>query len=95
MLTFLPLRQNPVLEQHNPSTYICNLATHERFRGRGVARALYEAVFVLPSKLASPFVAVRTWSTNDAHIGLLTKLGFHEVQRDSSGIDRIYYVRSV
>jgi len=78
-------------------TYLSTLAVSGPARRLGVARALYEALLTLPDMYASPWVATRTWSTNDGHRELLASLGFQEVANVADdrgpGIDTLYYAR--
>jgi ribosomal protein S18 acetylase RimI-like enzyme len=96
-MTYVAKYETEAIPAYCPCTYVMNLACHREFRGQGVARALYDAVMDLPPDLAFPFVATRTWTTNDAHIGLLAKLGFREVARLPQEIQpnvyRAYFAR--
>lgn len=77
-----------------PCSYITTIGVLPAFRRHGVARRLYRAV--LEERPSRAFVT-RTWSTNDAHIGLLGELGFREhkrlVDHRGPGIDSIYFAR--
>jgi GNAT superfamily N-acetyltransferase len=96
-MTFLPHHRDPLIERWGPSTYVVTVAVGHNFRRHGVAAALYSAALTLPSKIAAPFIATRTWALNTGHIGLLGKLGFKEVARLENdrgvGTDTVYFAR--
>ena len=81
-----------------PCNYIVTIAVAEKFRRQGVAEALYGTLSLIPVPVKSEFDVVRTWSTNDRHIGLLDKLAFKEIIRipnhRAAGIDTVYFART-
>jgi len=98
-MALLPRHHDPYLNIGDLCIYVVTVATRRQYRGQGVARQLYEALFGLAPEFASPFVATRTWNTNASHIALLEKLGFQQVNRlrddRGCGIDTLYFARSL
>lgn len=67
------------LERVCPCIYVSTLAVGKDHRRAGVARALYGYLFALPLTPKLPkWLVLRTWSTNENHLGLLAELGFEE-----------------
>lgn len=78
-----------------PNIYVSTLVVAQKQRGKGLALKMYGNLFdVLYSDRA---VYTRTWSTNAAHTGILSRLGFSEFKRIKDhrgiGIDTVYYER--
>lgn len=76
------------------SLYLTTLAVHPDYRGRGIAKKLYQGVFrMFPRQV----IEARTWSTNEAQVHLFQSLGFQETIRlfnnRGKGIDTVYYLR--
>lgn len=82
-----------------PAAYVSTIVVAPAARRRGLARALYETLFVevRHDEPGAGAVATRTWSGNDSHLTLLESLGFVEVIRLADdrgpGIDTVYLVR--
>jgi ribosomal protein S18 acetylase RimI-like enzyme len=80
---------------HTPATYASTLVVHPDYRRAGHARRLYRRLLTDPVGAGDPYVATRTWSTNDAHLSLLDELGFECVATleddRGEGIDTVYY----
>jgi len=57
-----------------------------------VGSTLYDAFFETAD---DPYLATKTWSTNDAHSSLLRDRGFREVKRvpddRRDGVDTVYF----
>ena len=76
-----------------PNLYICTLLLSERARGRGITVKMYAHLF----DTLYPHVNLytRTWSTNVAHIKILTRFGFELIARIENdrgeGIDTVYF----
>lgn len=80
------------------TAYLSTLIVAESARGRGLARRLYGRLFELAQNWSqTPNVATRTWSTNAAHLPLISQLGFEERLRLKDdrgvGIDTVYFVK--
>jgi ribosomal protein S18 acetylase RimI-like enzyme len=97
MLTFIPHYSEPMLANWSPSTYASTVGVLPRYRRKGIASALNDALDDLPDDLASPWITRRTWSTNTANLSLLLKRGFEIVVRMKDhrgpGVDTIYLAR--
>ena len=76
-----------------PNLYICTLLLSERARGRGVSVKMYTHLF--DTLFPRVNLYTRTWSTNAAHIKILTRFGFSEIARIANdrtqGIDTVYF----
>lgn len=88
--------RTPELDGFQPSNYVSTIVVAPEHRRRGVAREMYERILSeLPSKIQSPYVTTRTWSTNRSHLSLLEELGFENVATlpddRGDGIDTVYY----
>ena len=74
--------------------YVSTIIVHPEYRSNGITRALYN--YLLAQK-SEGFIATRTWSTNDAHLHILEKMGFQNIwtiKNDrAEGIDTVYYCR--
>ena len=85
------------LGAHTPATYASTLVVHPDYRRDGHARRLYRRLLTDPAGAGDPYVATRTWSTNEAHLSLLDELGFDRVATleddRGAGIDTVYYAR--
>ena len=66
--------------------YVDNIAVEERFRRRGVARALMEAVFASAEELELSFLSLEVRASNLPAIALYRSFGFEQV-----GLRRGYY----
>lgn len=76
-----------------PCIYVSTIAVGHDHRRAGVARALYAALFALPPTLPK-WIVLRTWTTNEGHLGLLAELGFesvHTIPDDrAKGVGTVY-----
>jgi len=98
---FLSFRTNYTIPGLNTPTgvYISTIGILETARGRGFAKLLYKRLseYLRNSPELVQVMTTRTWSTNFAHLKLLGKLGFEEVNRVSNGggdgIDTVVYVK--
>lgn len=76
--------------------YLSTIIVATTHRRRGVMRSMYGRLIELSDEASVP-VATRTWSTNEAHLGLLGKLGFSLVRREEDargpGLDTVYLAR--
>ena len=75
-----------------PNVYISTIIVHPSYRRQGLTGKFYRDVM---EKYPDRKIFTRTWSTNEAHIGLLKKLGFSEYARIENdrgqGIDTVYF----
>jgi ribosomal protein S18 acetylase RimI-like enzyme len=96
-LSFRVKHSNPALPEYSPCTYVSATVVLLRFRRMGVASMLNDALENLPESMSSPWIARRTWSTNESNLTLLAGRGFGEVVRlpnhRGAGIDTVYLVR--
>ena len=78
-----------------PNIYVSTLMVAESARGKGLTKRMYTVLFdeLYPERS----VFTRTWSTNYAHIRILSAFGFDELLRlkdhRGAGIDTVYYVK--
>jgi ribosomal protein S18 acetylase RimI-like enzyme len=97
LMSFRLHDENPALPEYVPCTYVTATAVLLRFRRLGIGSMLNDALENLPDSMASPWIARRTWSTNESNLLLLAGRGFEHVVRLSNhrgdGIDTIYLVR--
>ena len=94
VLAFKSGYETPELAGYTPATYVSTLVVDPDSRREGHARRLYHALFeAVPAGTLDSFVATRTWSENEGHLGLLDELGFERVWTlpDDRG-DEIYTV---
>ncbi len=94
---FLSFRRDfskTAIEPYVPATYVVTVAVSPESRGEGYGNALYDALF---ETAEDPYVATKTWDTNDAHASLLRSRGFEEVKRlvddRRDGVDTVYFAR--
>ena len=77
-----------------PNIYISTLIVDVNARGKGLTRKMYSALFEEYKKFS---IFTRTWSTNYAHIKILSTFGFdtlHTIKNDrGEGIDTVYFVK--
>lgn len=75
-----------------PNIYISTLLVAESGRGKGLTGKMYEFLF---NEYEDSNVFTRTWSTNYAHIKILSKFGFETItvlENDrGKGIDTVYF----
>lgn len=90
------LYENIIAEDSFPNIYVGTLLVHPDARGRHLAREMYTHLFDTLFPDANLFT--RTWSTNDAHIAILSRFGFSKIARIESdraeGIDTVYFGKS-
>ena len=79
-----------------PNIYIATLLVHPDARGKHLTRAMYTHLF--DTLFPHENLFTRTWSTNAAHISILSRFGFSEVARIANdraeGIDTVYFGRA-
>jgi len=103
LVGFMTFRSNyhcEELKDYAPSNYITTICVKKDYRNHGITKGFYEVILenVEDAELASNFVTTRTWSTNDAHIHLLNKLGFINCttlkNHRGEGIDTVYFAKN-
>lgn len=101
VIAFLSFRMHDVCEEISSCKDVCYFTTicvRRSFRGQGLAAVLYHTAEVFIRKeYPDTILALRTWSTNEAQLHLMKKMGFEEkvVLRNDRGpgIDTIYFVK--
>ena len=80
-------------EADMPNLYICTVAVSPAARGLGVTKKAYRYLFETLYPDRNLFT--RTWSTNVAHMKILTEMGVREWKRipndRGEGIDTVYF----
>ena len=83
-------------DEYLPNIYISTLLVSPDARGKGLTGKMYGFLFE-QYKTANAFT--RTWSTNEAHIRILSKFGFetmHVLKNDrGTGVDTVYFKKIV
>ena len=79
-------------EEQLPNIYISTLLVAKSGRGKGLTGKMYEFLF---KEYENNKVFTRTWSTNEAHIKILSRFGFETLsvlENDrGNGIDTVYF----
>ena len=79
--------------------YITTICVSGTARKMGIASKLYDAFDLYAKQIGAHRLSVKTWSTNTAHLGLLTKRGFEQtaVLKDDrgEGTDTIFLTRRI
>ena len=88
----------PELGDWNPVNYITTVCVDLNQRGKGTCSAFYDFMLnKLPPDQKCDVTATRTWSLNENHLRLLTKLNFSLVKKivndRGPGVDTVYYAR--
>lgn len=86
---------------YGKNNYITTICVEPKFRGRGIANALYDFIEQkLPLKSKADFTSTRTWSGNKSHLSLLDRRGYsliHKIKDDreyqGQKADSVYYAR--
>lgn len=95
LLGFVSFKENVVTDiiTTTPNIYISTLILHPDARGRNLTFKMYDYLFNELYKGVSVFT--RTWSSNAAHIKILSKFNFSQykiIENDrGEGIDTIYF----
>jgi ribosomal protein S18 acetylase RimI-like enzyme len=100
LLGFVSFKENFVNEkigkEHLPNIYISTLLVSSESRGKGLTSKMYESLF---AEYENVNIFTRTWSTNVAHIKILSKFGFETmlvIKNDrGNGVDTIYFKKSI
>ena len=99
LIAFVSFKENYTCSEISPdelpNIYLSTLVVSPKARGKGVATALYQKLF---TEYEQVNIFTRTWSTNFAHIKILSKYGFEviKVLNDDRGvgIDTIYFKKA-
>jgi ribosomal protein S18 acetylase RimI-like enzyme len=100
LLAFVSFKENfvnaEIQDTQLPNIYISTLIVKPEGRGRGLTYKMYEKLF---AEYARSNIFTRTWSTNHAHIKILTKFGFETLtvlkNHRGEGVDTIYFKKSL
>lgn len=97
LLGFVSYKQNYQSEivTKTPNIYISTLMLHPASRGKRLTSKMYEHLFF--NLYPDCRIYTRTWSTNAAHIKILSDFGiteFHRIKNDrGEGIDTVYFTK--
>jgi ribosomal protein S18 acetylase RimI-like enzyme len=98
-LSYLPDHRPEALGNYSPAAYVTTIAVQPHARAAGVGSALYARLREDAFRQGIPYLLTRTWSTNRAHLRLLSRLGFREVERVDGergpGVDTVYLASEV
>ena len=98
LLAFVSFRENhtcPEIDSsQSPNIYLSTLIVKPEGRGKRPTQTMYEKLF---AENADKNIFTRTWSTNAAHIRILSKFSFetYKVLKNDrgEGIDTVYFVK--
>ena len=100
LVGFVSFKENFVNEKIGeeclPNIYISTLLVAPSGRGKALTRKMYETLF---AEYQNANIFTRTWSTNEAHIKILSKFGFETIlvlENDrGDGIDTVYFKKGI
>ena len=97
VLGFMSYRERHVCEDVQDlviTIYVTTIIVDPPHRGQKLTQRMYQKLLDIAQRRDLP-VSTRTWSTNDAHIKVLSRLGFYELLRirdgRGQGIDTVYF----
>ena len=98
LLAFVSYRENyvnnEIKEEDTPNIYLSTLIVKPEGRGKRLTQTMYDILFKTYEKVN---IFTRTWSTNAAHIRILSKFSFDTLctlENDrGAGIDTVYFVK--
>lgn len=98
LLAFVSFREDYTNDEIHaedlPNIYLSTLIVKPEGRGKGLTQKMYEILF---KEYEQGNIFTRTWSTNAAHIRILSKFQFETVcvlkNHRGEGIDTIYFVK--
>ncbi|MBQ6895033.1 MAG: GNAT family N-acetyltransferase [Clostridia bacterium] len=98
LVSFVYFKENftndKIFKEDLPNIYLSTLIMRPEYRGQKVTQTLYENLFNIYKDSG---IFTRTWSTNAAHIRILSKFDFETiatVENDrGEGIDTIYFAK--
>lgn len=95
-LTYIPDHVLLIDGREVTCNYISTIVVEPESRKQGLTRRMYDELFRISKGRK---VATRTWSTNDAHLSLLKKMGFQLINTipddRGPGIDTVYYLKEI
>lgn len=93
-MSYKPAYISEDLQDNVETVYITTIIVDEAYRGQGVTSTFYKLIQDIAKQLHKP-IMTRTWSTNDAHIHVLNKIGMVEIKRiinaRGHNIDTVYF----
>ena len=82
------------VENATPGIYVTTIIVDPDHRGKSLTAKMYDELVELAT-VRGKHISTRTWSTNHAHIIILSRLGFYELLRiedgRGEGIDTVYF----
>ena len=98
LVSFVSFKENftndKIHSEDLPNIYLSTLIMRPEYRGQKVTQTLYETLFCIYSGSS---IFTRTWSTNIAHIKILSKFDFETIatlKNDrGEGIDTVYFAK--
>lgn len=98
LLAFVSYKENytnnEIKDEHLPNIYLSTLIMKPEARGKGLTQTLYTTLF---DAYKERNVLTRTWSTNGAHIHILSKFNFDTLctlkDDRGEGIDTVYFIK--
>ena len=99
VIAFVAFRKNfineKISEEELPNIYISTLIVRPEGRGKGITQKMYAYLF---KRYETVNFFTRTWSTNIAHIRILSKFNFEKIcviENDrGKGVDTVYFKKS-
>ena len=99
LLGFVSFKENytndTIKEEGLPNIYLSTLVLKPEAKGKGLTVRMYDFLFL--QCYGDRNIYTRTWSTNIAHMKILSKFAFDELARmkddRGEGIDTVYYVK--
>lgn len=98
LVSFVSFKENftndKITDEDLPNIYLSTLIMRPEYRGHGVTQKIYNELFKIYNDAN---IFTRTWSTNAAHIKILSKFNFevlNTIKDDrGEGIDTIYFIK--
>ena len=99
LLGFVSFKENYTTEiiepKYLPNIYISTVMLTKEARGKGLTQKMYD--FLFNNLYANSNIFTRTWSTNFAHLKILTKFGFGLIKTipndRGENIDTVYFAK--
>ncbi len=96
LIAFVSYRENftndIISDKDLPNIYLSTLIVRLDGRGQGLTQKMYDILF---KEYENTNIFTRTWSTNGAHIKILSKFGFETIHvlkdHRGQGIDTVYF----
>ncbi len=98
LVAFVSFKENytndEIKEEDVPNIYLSTLIVKPEGRGKGLTQKMYQSLF---KEYENVNIFTRTWSTNAAHIKILSKFDFDTLcvleNHRGAGIDTVYFVK--